>query len=353
MAGPFPHGADARLLVARDLLSQLFPTASGQQLDLLLRSIDKDLQVPLRADASISPNLIVTIGSAEVNNTVSGRQRSIPHIVSAIPIFTGGTVTFPAANGGNITPSAGSPVNLICPIGNFVKVLISLDSTGNLVISQGAASGTEAGALVPPPVSNTLAICFVSIFNNSGTIQPIAQNKIFQLTGGGGGGGTPETGFAQEPAVTMGVSTFTVVFPSTLPDVNYVPQVALVNYVDPTPQFQEVVVVNKTTTGFTAIWNAPTDSANYQLAYLVPTIQEQVGEKDVPVSVDTITIALPIDLTANNYVVIAQLVNYSGDSPQFQPAITTVKTNTDFTVSWNAPTDSANYKIAYRVAVIQ
>jgi hypothetical protein len=43
----------------------------------------------------------------------------------------------------------------------------------------------------------------------------------------------------------------------------------MVNTVDVTPQFQPMTVTAKSTTGFTASFNAPTDSGNYKLDWLV------------------------------------------------------------------------------------
>jgi len=196
---PNPTLTSARQIVDRDTLQQVFPNVPGQLLDLLLRSIDKDLTVPLRVDASSTPNLVVTIGPSVVNNTISGRQKSINAINSAIPAFTSGTITFPSANSGTIVVSPGSNITLSCPSNQYVKILVSLDSTGNLVASQGASNAVEANAAVPFPVTNTLPVCYISLFNNAGTIQNVAQNKIFQFIGsggstGGGGGGTVPTG---------------------------------------------------------------------------------------------------------------------------------------------------------------
>lgn len=349
----FPRGQDARQIVSRDLLQQVFPNLSGRQLDELLRSIDKDLQVPMRMDASASPDLTVTIGPAIVNNTVSGRQKSIPHVNNAMPAFASGTITFPSADGGTITVSPGSSLTLSCPLNNYVKVLVSLDSSGNLVVTVGAAAPTMASATVPSPVANCLAIGYIVLLNSGGTIQPVNQSDIFQFAGGGGGSSAVQAGFANEEPVGLGATSVNITFASPLPGVNYVAQVGWINELDPNPQYQDLVITNKTVNGFTVQWNAPTDTANYSIGYAVPVIQEQIGEPSIPLGATSLTVSIPIALSGTNYIVIPSFTNLVDASPQFQTPIVVARTDTTFTVEWNSPTDSANYRLSYRLAVHQ
>lgn len=349
-----PTLTSARQIVSRDTLDQIFPNVPGQLLDLLLRSINIDLKSPLRVDASASPSLVVTVGPAIVNNTISGRQQSIPFINSLIPSFTSGTVTFPAADGGTITVSPGSNVNLNCPSNQFQKVLFSLDSSGSLILTQGTPNAVEASVAVPAPVSNALPICYISVHNVAGVIQPIQQNKIFQFSGGGGsGGGTPQAGFAQEVPLNTGDTQVTVVFPFALPGVNYIAFANLVNMVDGSPQFQPITITAKTTGGFTAKWNAPLDGPDYKLSYLVPVVQIISGEFAVNLGDLTATIPLSIPQAGTNYSVVCNFVNYTDGSPQFQPITITAKALNNFTIKWNAGTDSGSYLIAYHLAQFQ
>jgi hypothetical protein len=345
---------DIRQSVYRGILQQLFPYMSGKQVDVLLSSIDFDLAPPLRTDASSSPDLTVHIGPSVVSNTVSGRQKSIPHIQNVIPTLTSGTVTFPAVNGGTIVVSPGSNSVLNLPVNEYCKVLLSLDSSGNIIVSQGAADPVEANAAVPPPVANTLPFAYVSLFNNAGVVQNVVQNKIFQFgSGGGSGSGSVQAGFAQEVALSSGSTSKVVTFPSPLPGTNYVVLAQFVNETDPSPEFQDIVITNKSPNGFTANWNAPLDSSNYLLDYVVPVVQEQVGEAIVGNGVTSITVTLPIALAGPGYSVIAQLVNYVDGFPQFQTVAIVQKTSSTFTASWNNSTDSANYRLAYHVAQYQ
>lgn len=342
-----------RQIASRDVLQQIFPYLSGKKLDELLKSIDKDLQVPLRVDASSSPDLTITIGPSVVNNTTSGRQKSIPHINNLIPMFTSGSIVFPATDGGTIVVTPGADLTLVCPLNEFVKILISLDSSGQLVVTQGTSDVAEASALVPAPVANCLPIAYVSLFNNGGTIDNVTQNKIFQFGAGGGTGGAVQTGFADTQAIPLGATSVTINFPSALPGVNYVPQIGFVNETDPNPQFQDWMVTNKSVSGFTVSWNAPTDSSNYSITYIVPAVQEQLGEKDVPMGATSLVVPLAQDLTGVNYSVVPGWINEADPNPQFQALMVTARTATTFTVSWNSPTDSANYRISFRAAVYQ
>jgi len=344
---------DSRQTEYRGLLQQLFPHVPRQTLDILLQSIDLDLTPPLRVDASATPDLVVSIGPAIVSNTQSDRQKSIPHIQSSIPAFTSGTVTFPAANAGNIAVTPGGDLPLNCPVGEYVKVLLSLDSGGQLVVTLGTPNAVEATANVPAIPSNTLPFAYVTLFNSAGVIQNVQQDKIYQLSGGGGGGGSVQAGFAQEVSIGLGVTSIAVVFPSLLPGTNYVVVPSMVNITDANPQFQDIVITNKSTSGFTASWNAPTDTANYVLGYIVPVVQQTVGEAAISNTATTVTVTLPIPLSSVNYVVIGSMVNTVDATPQFQVIDITAKTATSFTATWNAPVDSANYRLAYHLAEYQ
>lgn len=65
--------------------------------------------------------------------------------------------------------------------------------------------------------------------------------------------------------IGSGASTISVTFSTALPNTNYAVQCTWHNTTDSNPQFQPVIVTSFSTTGFTAKWNAPTDTANYSL----------------------------------------------------------------------------------------
>lgn len=73
---------------------------------------------------------------------------------------------------------------------------------------------------------------------------------------------------AGQKTVSSGVTTVSVTF-STAVTTSYVPTCTWMNTTDANPQFQPVVITAFSTTGFTATWNVPTDSANYVLNWIV------------------------------------------------------------------------------------
>lgn len=182
-----PTKFDARQIISRDTLQQI-ASAAGVELDDLLRSIDQDLVAPLRMTAT-GANRVVSIGSGTVVNTLTNRTKSIPPIGGLLPSFTAGTITFPAASGGTITVSPGNNATLTLASNQYQKFLIYLDATGALNVLGGTASAVEANATVPPSPEDTLAVGYVTVFNNAGTIDNIAQAKVYQFGVGAGGSG--------------------------------------------------------------------------------------------------------------------------------------------------------------------
>jgi hypothetical protein len=207
---------DARQVISRDTLNRL-ALASGTELDDLLRSINAEATPPLHLFASSTPNLVLNVGSINVQNPLTLRNRTIPHIGSLLPTFTSGTITFPASNGGTITVSPGTNGTLVCPSNQYVKVTIYLTSIGNMGVVVGAANAVEASATVLPAPSGTFEIGYVSIFNNAGTIANITDTKIFQMVGGGGSGSG--TGNANEFVDEMKIRLFDSYFEYFTPNV--------------------------------------------------------------------------------------------------------------------------------------
>lgn len=72
-------------------------------------------------------------------------------------------------------------------------------------------------------------------------------------------------------SIASGVATVTVTFSSEVPSTNYSVSANLQSS-DASPQFQPVTITEKTTEGFTAKWNANTDTANYVLNYQIMPI---------------------------------------------------------------------------------
>jgi hypothetical protein len=341
-----------RQIKSRDQLQQLAPNISGAELDNLLRSANADLTFLLRMDSSNPADRVVNVGPAVVSNSETNRSRSIPHIQSVIPNFVGGTITFPAFDGGNIVVSPGINQALNLPVGQFSKVLISLDSSGNLAIIQGAPNAVEANASVPAPVQNTLPIGYVGLHNTGGTVDNIVQAKIVQfdrvapvVASGGGGGGAGWV--ANSQPIPNGSDTVAISFATAQNDTSYIVLPMIENTVDANPQALIPQSVIKTVNGFTVKLNAPTDSNNYKLNYIVPLKAFHMAEVALGNGASNVSPVFGIPDNGANYGLIAVLQNIVDAAPQFQPLVVTSKSSTGFTAKLNAPTDSGDYKVVY------
>lgn len=76
----------------------------------------------------------------------------------------------------------------------------------------------------------------------------------------------------QEVSIGSAASSLAVSFPATLQTASSTPRVVawMVNTTDTDAQIQPVEITVRSSSGFTATWNAPTSTANYKLAYIVP-----------------------------------------------------------------------------------
>lgn len=146
--------------------------------------------------------------------------------------------------------------------------------------------------------------------------------------------------------ITAGATSKTVTYNITFSSADaYALVVNLTNLVDGSTQYQPVIVTSKTTTGFTAIWNVPTDSGNYYIDYIavIPVLSFKANVESILTSVSTKTSAL---LSASSYATIPQIMNEIDTNPIIlHPLNVTYKDATDFVTSWNRPTDTANYKL--------
>jgi hypothetical protein len=342
---------DARQIEARLGLPQTEPGAIRPTLDNILLSVDSDLTAPLRVDASATPNLTVTIGPGIVSNAESNRQRTIPFVNGVIPTFTGGTITFPAFNGGTIIVSPGTNVILDLPVNTYADALLSLNNAGQIVVLVGTPNATQANVQAPPPPANTLPFAYVQLFNSGGTVQNITQNTIFQLdkgyTASTSSSSSGTNYLAGTVAVANGSNTVTVNFTSIQPDISYVVFTLMENTVDPFPQFLQPISMTKTTSGFLVALNGPTDSPNYKMNYLVPARTSIIGEVPFAIATSTSVITLGIPEPAARYGVLAMLQNLVDASPQIQPVTETSQNTSGFSISASDVMDTANYTTAY------
>lgn len=177
---------DLRQLESRDVLAQITGQANVQA-DTLVATIDSELTPPLVLRAT-GADRVVSVGGLSVQNPLTLARRTTPPIANQLPVFTSGTVTFPASSGGNAVPSVGSSIVITVGSGQYLKVGINLDYQGNLVLRSGVAGASEALATVPPPLSGAANAGMVVLHNVAGTIQNITQSAIIQYVGGGGNG---------------------------------------------------------------------------------------------------------------------------------------------------------------------
>lgn len=185
---------DDRQIVNRAVLQQIYPYISQRTLDVLMASINFDLTPPLSVTADNPADLTINVGPAIVNNTESNRNKSMGFVGAGIPSFSGTTVTFPSASGGNITTAQGKSFPLTLPSGDFVQILLSMDTSGFVEVNIGSPNAVEANALVPTPNGSNLPFAYVTLQNISGTIQNVTQSNIFQFSGSAGSGSGSGTG---------------------------------------------------------------------------------------------------------------------------------------------------------------
>lgn len=89
----------------------------------------------------------------------------------------------------------------------------------------------------------------------------VYDNGMWVLVGGQGN----LLGNAGSTAIASAQSQVVVVFNTAMSDTSYSLVTAIQNVTDVDPIYLQIVSVVKSTTGFTALFNAPTDSSNYVL----------------------------------------------------------------------------------------
>jgi hypothetical protein len=147
-----------------------------------------------------------------------------------------------------------------------------------------------------------------------------------------------------ESAIGSGANTLASTLPIAQPFSGYGVISQLQNLVDANPQFQTVVVGSNTNSTVNLSFNAPTDSVNYQAAYMVGA----TGQVAIPSSATSITVSLPVSYGSTpNYAVIATMQDTVDAHPQFQPIAVIAETASSVTFGWNVATDSANYLLNY------
>ena len=151
---------------------------------------------------------------------------------------------------------------------------------------------------------------------------------------------------AKEIALPIGTTSYVVTIP-TQPDTSYVVFGMMENQVDLTPQYQQPLICNKTTTGFTLQFNTALDTANYVFSYIIPFKSYLEGEASI--GLDNSYANIPVLQNGPSYGAISAMENYSDVYPQYQTNVITAQSGTSFTSSVNSAANSSNYVASYVV----
>lgn len=183
---------DSRQLEHRSTLDRL-SSEEKPNLKTILPNLNTELTPVFALSESATPDLVLNIGPATVQNSDTGLTRSFSPISQQYFQFTGGTITFPSSNG-TITVNPGTNGAISIPDDTFVAVLVQINSIGEMSVSVGqpaaTANDTTLPGNFPAPNSSDLAIGFVILENIAGTFQAIENSDITQFQAGGGSGGS-------------------------------------------------------------------------------------------------------------------------------------------------------------------
>lgn len=210
----------------RGVLNQI-TTQSAVETSLsdVLTSVNSGLTPPLRMRAANPVSREVFIDNITVSNPQHGRQTTIQPISNTIPTFTGGSITLPAASGGSITATGltlAASYTLTVASGNYIKILVAINSSGQIALAFGTPNASPALASIPTAIAQTLSIGYILAQNVSGTIQNVAEANVYQFVGGGGGGGglttqSVNTNFTASAGIHYLVDTSAAARTATLP----------------------------------------------------------------------------------------------------------------------------------------
>lgn len=182
--------------------------------------------------------------------------------------------------------------------------------------------------------------------SNIGSPANTTVDVIFGLINGIISGLTSSAGYiAKEiPLVAgMGTTSYVVTFPMQV-DTSFVIFAMFENLTDPNPQFQQMEVTSKSTTGFTVQWNMPLDTNNYILTYIVPLKSFIETEQAIGSAQNSFTYNLPFTQGSTKYPALSMLQNLVDTYPKFQTTLISSQSTTATVIDFNVPTDTANYQ---------
>jgi hypothetical protein len=153
--------------------------ASSSELDTALTGADNEV-TPLYELTCAGGTRVLNIGPSSFSNSDTSLNYDTPPIYTTGVTFSSGTVTFPSASGGPAAPSVGSAITIVITTGNYLKVGIHINTSGQIVLNTGTQASTQSSATIPGYVTGCIAIGYVVLQNVAGTIQNIANGAIYQ-----------------------------------------------------------------------------------------------------------------------------------------------------------------------------
>jgi|ERR1051325_8205083 hypothetical protein len=193
--------------------------------------------------------------------------------------YDSGTSTFTLRqNGSSITiptSAANTALSNLASVAINVSLLPGTDNS----IDVGSASKRWANlhalsSVIYGSTSGTITLQAANTTTSYSVKWPNAQGGASTILQNDGSGNlswasvSSFSGRAGQQSISSASTSQAVTFSSTLGTTNYGLVVNMKNTTDANPQFQPVTITAKSATGFTATWNAATDSANYSLEYV-------------------------------------------------------------------------------------
>lgn len=145
------------------------------------------------------------------------------------------------------------------PAGVAGQFLTIDNKTGNKIVINNEDAGVTPANRIITGTGN-----FISLLANASiTLVYDASSSRWRVVGG-----TGSSGNAGGVAIISGTTSLVVTLPNTMTSTSYSVLAQLTNTVDVNPMFQPITITNKTTSSFTATWNAPIENSNYILEYI-------------------------------------------------------------------------------------
>lgn len=154
------------------------------------------------------------------------------------------------------------------------------------------------------------------------------------------------TYIANKIALTQGTTSFSLFFPQR-PDLSYVAMAMLENDTDTNPMYQQVEITSKNTTGIVFKWNAPLETANYFLNFILMPPWVSGAEASINSGVSTVSPSLGVPQNGTAYSIVGTMQNSVDSIVQFQTPLVVGQSSSGFTENFNSPTFTGNYKLSY------